>query len=106
MLTFKIAAIIIIAAAGIFGGWITLRSSFNSAHTANLNMGDAFAGGVFLGAGFLHMLPDGLDNFSVHCNSRNYSRALITKYPKNIKTNDDFYGICPYGNHSDMDLNP
>ena len=78
MLTFKIAAIIIIAAAGIFGGLITLRSSFNSAHTANLNMGNAFAGGVFLGVGFLHMLPDGMDNFSSLNLSGDYPYGLLT----------------------------
>jgi zinc transporter 1/2/3 len=78
MLTFKFAAILIIAAAGIFGGLITLRSSFDQSQTANLNMGNAFAGGVFLGAGFLHMLPDGLDNFSSLNLSGDYPYGLLT----------------------------
>jgi zinc transporter 1/2/3 len=78
MLTFKIVAIIVIAAAGVFGGLLTLRPSFDRTHTGNLNLGNAFAGGVFLGAGFLHMLPDGLDNFSSLNLAGDYPYGLLT----------------------------
>lgn len=78
MLTFKIAAILIIATAGILGGLLTLRPSFDRAHPGNLNIGNAFAGGVFLGAGFLHMLPDGLDNFSSLNLAGDYPYGLLT----------------------------
>jgi len=78
MLTFKIVAIIVIAAAGVFGGLLTLRPSFDRTHTGNLNLGNAFAVGVFLGAGFLHMLPDGLDNFSSLNLAGDYPYGLLT----------------------------
>ena len=78
MLSFKIISIVIIALAGIIGGFFPLRAKFRSGNTAALDLGNAFAGGVFLGAGFLHMLPDGLDNFNQLNTGIDYPLGLLT----------------------------
>lgn len=43
------------------------------AHSERVELGDAFASGVFLGAALLHLLPDALDAFS--------STSLTSHYP-------------------------
>ena len=77
MLVFKIAAILLIILAGIVGGLIPTRKSFSQGGTKKLTLGNAFAGGVFLGAGFLHMLPDGIDNFTAMNTGIDYPLALL-----------------------------
>ena len=78
MLTFKLFSIVIIALAGIIGGFFPLRAQFQAGNSAALVLGNAFAGGVFLGAGFLHMLPDGLDNFNQLKTGVDYPLGLLT----------------------------
>ena len=77
MLVFKIASILLIILAGIVGGLIPTRKSFSQGGTKKLTLGNAFAGGVFLGAGFLHMLPDGIDNFTAMNTGIDYPLALL-----------------------------
>ena len=64
ILLFKALSIVLIIAAAFAGGYIPLRKSVSDGKTMILLYGNAFAGGVFLGAGLLHMLPDASDNFS------------------------------------------
>ncbi|CAI8426589.1 MAG: Uncharacterised protein [Flavobacterium sp. SCGC AAA160-P02] len=78
MLTFKIVAIFVIALAGVLGGMLPTRPSFSGDGKNTLTLGNAFAGGVFLGAGFLHMLPDGIDNFTAMNTGVDYPLALLT----------------------------
>lgn len=78
MSTFQLISILIIALAGITGGMFPLRAKFRKGNTGVLDMGNAFAGGVFLGAGFLHMLPDGLDNFNQLNTGIDYPLGLLT----------------------------
>lgn len=73
MLGFKIVSIIAIILAGVMGGLVPLRAQFKKEGGGKLALGNAFAGGVFLGAGLLHMMPDAIDNFS--------GLALKTDYP-------------------------
>ncbi len=61
---FKILAIILIIGTGLLGGLIPLSKGFKKGGLQWLNMGNALAGGIFLGAGLLHMLPDAFDGFS------------------------------------------
>jgi zinc transporter 1/2/3 len=77
MLVFKVASILLIILAGIVGGLIPTRKSFSQGGTKKLTLGNAFAGGVFLGAGFLHMLPDGIDNFTAMNTGIDYPLALL-----------------------------
>ncbi len=61
---FKILAIILIFISGVIGGFIPIRKKLTEEKLDWLSFGNAFAGGIFLGAGLLHMLPDSIDNFS------------------------------------------
>ncbi|MCF8357940.1 MAG: ZIP family metal transporter [Prolixibacteraceae bacterium] len=60
---FKILSVIFIIAAGITGGFIPLGKRITKGGKG-LTFGNAFAGGVFLGAGLMHLLPDAMENFS------------------------------------------
>ena len=64
LLYFKISAIILIILAGILGGLFPLHSALSNRGHQRISIGNAFAGGIFLGAGLLHMLPDSIDNFA------------------------------------------
>lgn len=77
MLLFKLISIVAIILAGIVGGLIPLGSRFTKSDAGQLDLGNAFAGGIFLGAGFLHMLPDALDNFSAVHTGTDYPLALL-----------------------------
>lgn len=60
MLTIKLALMTSILAAGLLGGALPLRRrSLSAGHL--LSFGNAFAAGVFLGAGLIHMLPEAVD---------------------------------------------
>ncbi len=63
ILGFKAISIILIITAGVFGGLYPLRKVLGKNGHENLMFGNAFAGGIFLGAGLLHMLPDSIENF-------------------------------------------
>jgi zinc transporter 1/2/3 len=73
MIIFKISAVIAIILAGVLGGLFPLRKTFASGGRLALVLGNAFAGGVFLGAGLLHMMPDAISDFE--------GLALAIDYP-------------------------
>ena len=58
ILALKIIAAIAILAMGILGGLIPLLAARRAGGQRFLSLGNAFAGGIFLGAGFIHMLPE------------------------------------------------
>lgn len=60
---FKILSIVFILISGIVGGLFPIGKSIKG-KSIRLVYGNAFAGGVFLGAGFMHMLPDAQSNFA------------------------------------------
>ena len=60
---FKIFTIVLIIITGIVGGLFPLRKNLSKSGYSKLSFGNAFAGGIFLGAGLLHMLPDSMENF-------------------------------------------
>lgn len=62
--SFKILAFALIVLTGLAGGLLSLvlASSKRSEHIFSL--GNAFAGGIFLGAGLIHMLPDAQNDFA------------------------------------------
>lgn len=61
LISFKIMAIISIFVLTLISGIIPLR--FALKNTKFLHLGDAFAGGIFLSAGLLHLLPDAEKSF-------------------------------------------
>ena len=64
--------IIIIFAVGIGGGSAAARLGSSRTSISRLTLGNAFAGGVFLGAGLLHMLADSNENFAELMPSADY----------------------------------
>lgn len=61
----KIGYILVIFAVGVTGGFTALRMAGGAGSgSVRLSLGNAFAAGVFLGAGLLHMLPDSNDLLS------------------------------------------
>ncbi len=60
---FKILSVVLIIIAGITGGIVPLGKGVKKGGN-RLVFGNAFAGGVFLGAGLMHLLPDAMENFS------------------------------------------
>lgn len=57
---FKIFSIVAIFTVGLSGGLLPLRFELSGGNRIFFSAGNSFAGGIFLGAGLLHMLPDGL----------------------------------------------
>ncbi|MBU0715699.1 MAG: ZIP family metal transporter [Verrucomicrobia bacterium] len=63
ILTFKIVAVFIIFITGLLGGALSKWLSGSRKSDLLFSFGNAFAGGVFLGAGLIHMLPDAQAGF-------------------------------------------
>lgn len=61
--TFKLVAFVTIFLVGISGGLFAKYLSTSSRSEFYFSSGNAFAGGIFLGAGLIHMLPDAQQGF-------------------------------------------
>jgi len=64
IIVLKIAAMFIILATGLSFGLFPLKVGDSPKHTQLFSYGAAFAGGVFLAAGLVHMLPDANNNLA------------------------------------------
>ena len=60
LLTFKIIAAAAMVAMAVFGGVIPLFAARMAGSQRFFSLGNAFTGGIFLGLGFIHFLPDGI----------------------------------------------
>ena len=58
LLEIKLVAALAILAVGIVGGMIPLLAARHDTSRRFLSLGNALAGGIFLGAGFIHLLPE------------------------------------------------
>ena len=58
LLEIKLVAALAILAVGIVGGIIPLLAARHDRSRRFLSLGNALAGGIFLGAGFIHLLPE------------------------------------------------
>ena len=58
LLALKIVAAVAILVVGVVGGAIPLLAAHHHASRRFFSLGNALAGGIFLGAGFIHLLPD------------------------------------------------
>jgi len=61
---FKIIAFFAVFATGLLGGLVSKWLSVSQKSDLIFSLGNAFAGGVFLGAGLIHMMPDAQEGFS------------------------------------------
>lgn len=64
ILEFKLVASALIFLSGLIGGALPLRLDESERSKRMLALGNGFAGGIFLGAGLIHMLGDAQENFS------------------------------------------
>ena len=58
LLAIKIVAAVVILVVGVVGGVIPLLAARHHASRRFLSLGNSLAGGIFLGAGFIHLLPE------------------------------------------------
>ena len=61
---FKLLAAAAIFAVGLIGGLIPLFAAQHAASRRFFSLGNAFAGGLFLGVGFIHLLPEGIEKLA------------------------------------------
>jgi zinc transporter 1/2/3 len=66
LLTVKFLSAFAIIAVGLFGGAIPIMARRFENSRRFFSLGNAFAGGVFLGAGFIHLLPDGTEKLRAY----------------------------------------
>ena len=64
VLEFKIIAVVVIFLVGISSGLLPLRFAVSKGEQLLFSIGNSLAGGIFLGAGLLHLLPDGIEFLS------------------------------------------
>lgn len=64
MLTLKLVSILLVFAAGFFSGLLPLRMGRIASGGHWFGIGNACAGGIFLGVGLIHMLPDATQGFA------------------------------------------
>lgn len=63
VLTFKAIALVSILLIGLAGGFLSVWLASSKKGDRFFSLGNAFAGGIFLGAGMIHMLPDAQEGF-------------------------------------------
>lgn len=63
LLALKLAAVILVFAAGMAGGLLPWRVAATKRSRTYLGWGNAFAGGVLLAAGLIHLLGDAVEGF-------------------------------------------
>ena len=59
----KAVAALSILVVGLIGGWIPLAAARRPGSRRFFSLGNALAGGIFLGAGFIHLLPESMEAF-------------------------------------------
>lgn len=75
--TLKVVAAGLILGTGMAGGWLPIRFGQGEAAQPWMVLGTAFSGGIFLGAGFIHLLPDATANFRVLLPDVHYPLAAL-----------------------------
>ncbi len=72
MVEFKVFAAFLVLLSGVAGGMFAKRITAMSGSGYVASLANTFAGGVFLGAAFLHMLPDSIVNFDTFISGNSY----------------------------------
>lgn len=66
IVTLKVISFVAILAIAVIGGLIPLLSAKSANSERFFSLGNAFAGGLFLGVGFIHLLPEGIEMLSAY----------------------------------------
>lgn len=64
--TFKIIALVVIFLVGVAGGLVARSARNDGGADFAFSIGSVFAGGIFLGAGLVHLLPDGIGALNLY----------------------------------------
>jgi zinc transporter 1/2/3 len=75
LLEVKLGSAALILTTGLLGGFLPLRFDESERSKRLLAVGNGFAGGIFLGAGLIHMLGDAQENFRTV--TKDYPLALL-----------------------------
>jgi len=78
IVTFKVVAFIAIFLTGLGGGLLSRVLSGSARSELLFSLGNALAGGVFLGAGLIHMLPDAQEGFKALVGDSDYPWFALT----------------------------
>ena len=77
ILILKVLAIFLILLTGYVCGQYPSRMETSAYGMQKLDLGNAFSAGVFLGAGLLHMLPDGIAHLNMAFGSLDFPFAML-----------------------------
>lgn len=77
MMEYRIAAMGLVFLGGCLGGLLPLRIAMSEKGHRMLDLGNAFAGGIFLAVGFVHLLGDALENFSQAAPDMNFPLPFL-----------------------------
>jgi zinc transporter 1/2/3 len=77
LITYKLLAGILIFLTSVVGVAYPLKNRAHPTHNHLLELGDAFASGIFLGAALFHMLPDATRDFALTLGSVHYPLAEL-----------------------------
>ncbi|MBU2538201.1 MAG: ZIP family metal transporter [Proteobacteria bacterium] len=76
-LTLKILSIFAIFGVGLLGGLVPVTRENVDGHKRLFSLGAAFSGGIFVGAGLIHMLPDANEGFTDALKNVEYPLAFL-----------------------------
>lgn len=77
ILVFKITAVIVTFTFGYLGGLLSLKLKQQRNSSKVFSYGNSFSGGVFLGAGLLHLLPESIERLESTVNIGNFPLAYL-----------------------------
>lgn len=78
MLALKLGAVVLIITGGLLGGLWPLGIGLTDRGRRFMALGNAFAGGIFLGAGLIHLMSDSGENFSAWLAAVEFPFAALT----------------------------
>jgi zinc transporter 1/2/3 len=70
--TLKLIALVLIFAVGLAGGLAALGAQRSKRRELLFSLGSALAAGIFLGAGLIHLLPDGVEALASYFTAVNF----------------------------------
>jgi zinc transporter 1/2/3 len=77
LVSYKFFAGILIFIVSLIAVIYPIRARIYPSHNRVLELGDAFASGIFLGAGLFHMLPDAISSFTANMPNLHYPLAEL-----------------------------
>ncbi len=77
ILIFKITAAMVTFAFGFLGGLLALKLQQQKNSSRVFSFGNSFSGGIFLGAGLLHLLPESIERLEIGVTGINFPLAYL-----------------------------